>query len=49
MSRDVLSALVNLGYKWALAEKAIEKVRKTNTGAVFEVLLKESLKALANG
>lgn len=48
--RDVFSALVNLGYKGPLADKAIEKVRKTNaSAATFEVLLKESLKALANG
>lgn len=47
--RDVFSALVNLGYKGAMADKAIEKVRKTNADAAFEVLLKESLKVLAHG
>lgn len=47
--KDVFSALVNLGYKGNLADKAIEKARKTNADATFEVLLKESLKVLAHG
>lgn len=49
ISRDVFSALVNLGYKGAMADKAIEKVRKINAEATFEILLKESLKVLAHG
>lgn len=50
ISRDVYSALVNLGYKGPIADKAIEKAMKTNTSAAtFESLLKESLKALAHG
>ncbi len=50
ISRDVYSALVNLGYKGPMADKAIEKAKKTNTSAAtFESLLKESLKALAHG
>ena len=48
--RDVFSALVNLGYKGPLADKAIEKIKKVNTETTtFEALLKESLKVLANG
>ncbi|MBI3399128.1 MAG: Holliday junction branch migration protein RuvA [Deltaproteobacteria bacterium] len=49
ISSDLFSALVNLGYKGNLAEKAIEKVKQNNTNATFEVLLKESLKVLAKG
>ncbi|MDP2681520.1 MAG: Holliday junction branch migration protein RuvA [Deltaproteobacteria bacterium] len=50
ISKDVYSALVNLGYKGPMADKAIEKAKKTNTSAAtFESLLKESLKALAHG
>ncbi|MBI5327472.1 MAG: Holliday junction branch migration protein RuvA [Deltaproteobacteria bacterium] len=50
MSRDVYSALVNLGYKGPVADRAIEKARKTNAeAATFEILLKESLKVLAHG
>lgn len=49
ISRDVFSALVNLGYKGNLADKAIEKVRKENPDAAFETLLKEALKVLAKG
>jgi Holliday junction DNA helicase RuvA len=49
ISKDVLSALVNLGYKGNLAEKAIEKAKQINTDATFEILLKESLKVLAHG
>ena len=49
ISKDVLSALVNLGYKGNLPEKAIEKAKQINTDATFEILLKESLKVLAHG
>jgi len=48
--RDVFSALINLGYKGPVADKAIEGVRKVYTGVTtFEALLKESLKVLAHG
>ena len=49
VARDVFSALVNLGYKANLAEKAVERVEGANTGATFEALLKEALKILAKG
>lgn len=49
ISRDIYSALVNLGYKGHLADKAIEKINKDNAGATFEIMLKESLKILAKG
>ncbi|MBI5047337.1 MAG: Holliday junction branch migration protein RuvA [Deltaproteobacteria bacterium] len=49
ISRDVYSALVNLGYKSILAEKAIERAKQVNTDATFEILFKESLKVLAKG
>jgi holliday junction DNA helicase RuvA len=50
ISKDVYSALVNLGYKGHLADKAIEKASQISTSAqTFESLLKESLKALAHG
>ena len=49
VARDVFSALVNLGYKANLAEKAVERVKGVNTGATFEALLKEALKILAKG
>lgn len=45
---DVVSALINLGYKGNLAEKAVEKIRQEHPDAAFEPLLKESLKILAN-
>lgn len=45
---DALSALVNLGYKKAEAEKALKTVRdKTPGDASLETLIKESLKILA--
>lgn len=49
MYKDILSALLNLGYKSQLAERAVEKVKAKNADAAFDVLLKETLKALANG
>jgi Holliday junction DNA helicase RuvA len=44
---DVLSALANLGYPRAAAEKAVEKVLQRAGTRTFEVLLREVLKELA--
>jgi Holliday junction DNA helicase RuvA len=43
---DVLSALANLGYQRAAAEKATEKVLARSTSREFEVLLREVLKEI---
>jgi Holliday junction resolvasome RuvABC DNA-binding subunit len=51
--RDVLSALANLGYQRASAEKALDRVlgrsgaSTTPPGPAFEPLLREVLKELA--
>jgi len=48
LSRDVASALENLGYRSVQAEDAVKKARLALTDdAVFETVLKESLKLLA--
>ena len=44
---DVLSALANLGYQRAAAEKAVDGVRKRSPQADFEPLLREVLRELA--
>ncbi len=44
---DVVSALVNLGYKKSHAEKTVENVMQETPGANLEKALKESLKILA--
>ena len=44
---DVLSALANLGYHRAAAEKALEKVARPGDAKTFDVLLREVLKALS--
>ena len=44
---DVLSALANLGYQSAAAEKAVDRVRKRSPQAEFEPLLREVLRELA--
>jgi len=44
---DVVSALVNLGYKKSQAEKAVETVIQETPGVNLEKALKESLKILA--
>lgn len=44
---DVLSALTNLGYRQAQAEKALEASRKAMPGAPIEGLLRECLRRLA--
>jgi Holliday junction DNA helicase RuvA len=44
---DVLSALVNLGYQRAAAEKALTGLAKTGKGEPFEVMFREALAALS--
>ena len=46
IEEDVLSALVNLGYQRAAAEKALSAVAK-KSGATFEVLFRETLAGLS--
>ena len=46
---DVLSALINLGYQNAAAEKALDHVRKEMVDPTFESLLRASLKGLMRG
>ncbi len=43
---DVLSALVNLGYPRAAAERAVDRVLRAQPAASFEVCLREALRAL---
>ncbi len=48
MEEDVISALVNLGYQRAAAEKALQVAARTGkSSASFEALFRESLAALA--
>ena len=44
---DVLSALANLGYHRAAAEKALDGVMRRNEPKTFDALLREALKALS--
>jgi len=44
---DVLSALVNLGYQRAAAEKALAVVTKNGKGGSFDALFREALAALS--
>ena len=44
---DLLSALLNLGYHRALAEKAVDAALKLPADAAFEQRLKEALLALS--
>lgn len=46
LQADLLSALLNLGYQRAAAEKAIEKVLTDKTGKAFEGALRDVLRAL---
>jgi Holliday junction DNA helicase RuvA len=46
LREDLLSALVNLGYQRAAAEKAIDRVLRGAGGASFEASLREVLKTL---
>lgn len=46
--QDVLSALINLGYRQQLAEQAVSRVKKANPDLTgVEPLLRETLKALS--
>lgn len=45
--QDVVSALVNLGYKASLAERAVADVRREKPDAVFHELLRASLNRLS--
>jgi holliday junction DNA helicase RuvA len=47
IEEDVLSALVNLGYQRAVAERVLAIVTKRSQGAPFEALFRESLGALS--
>ena len=47
MREDLISALINLGYQKAAAEKAVEAVLKEASDVSFEVALKQSLRKLA--
>jgi Holliday junction DNA helicase RuvA len=49
MRADLLSALLNLGYQRAHAEKAIEKTLKASPAPAFEDALRAVLKALMKG
>jgi len=44
---DVLSALVNLGYQRAAAEKALAVIAKNGKGGSFDALFRDSLAALS--
>jgi holliday junction DNA helicase RuvA len=46
---DLLSALLNLGYQRAAADKALDKVLRTSPAPEFERALKETLRALMRG
>ena len=45
--QDVVSALVNLGYKASLAERAVAEVRREKPDAAFNELLRASLNRLS--
>jgi len=45
--QDVVSALVNLGYKASLAERAVAEVRREKPDAAFHELLRSSLNRLS--
>jgi Holliday junction resolvasome RuvABC DNA-binding subunit len=46
---DLLSALVNLGYQSAAAEKAIDRGLKASPDAGFEHVLREVLRSMMKG
>jgi holliday junction DNA helicase RuvA len=46
---DLLSALVNLGYQAAAAEKAIDRVIKDSPDAGFEQALRDALRSMMKG
>jgi Holliday junction DNA helicase RuvA len=45
-SKDVIAALVNLGYKKPQAEEAVKKVRHGRSGLTIEELIREALSVL---
>jgi Holliday junction DNA helicase RuvA len=47
MEEDVLSALINLGYQRAAAERALASVARNGKDGSFEVMFREALAALA--
>jgi Holliday junction DNA helicase RuvA len=47
MEEDVLSALVNLGYQRAVAERALASVAKNGKDGSFEVMFRNTLAALS--
>ena len=49
LRRDLLSALLNLGYHRPLAEKAVDAALKRTESPSFEVALKQALRELAHG
>jgi Holliday junction DNA helicase RuvA len=49
MAEDVISALVNLGYKKSQAEKVVESVLRQSPEITLEKALKESLRVLSKG
>jgi len=49
LREDLLSALINLGYQRAVAEKAIDRVAKPSNGVGFEAALREVLRGLMKG
>ena len=46
ISKDVLSALVGLGYNENIAKGVIKKINPTNSDKSIESLIKEALKIL---
>lgn len=49
MRDDLVSALLNLGYQRAAADKAVDKVLKSTPAVDFERALKETLRTLLKG
>ncbi len=49
LRRDLLSALLNLGYHRPLAEKAVEGALARTESRAFETVLKQALRELARG
>jgi Holliday junction DNA helicase RuvA len=49
LRRDLLSALLNLGYHRPLAEKAVDAALRRTEAPTFEVALKQTLRELAHG
>jgi len=49
LRRDLLSALLNLGYHRPFAEKAVDAALRRTEAPTFEVALKQTLRELAHG